>query len=303
MTSDPDEKIPALSATDIANNVQVINEVNTYTGRKPSQDVIQDVKVDDEKARKFENAQKWLKKTSNWSLGLIILGYIFAIAVGLVLSLFTTLSEEMQSQFVLAIFTIFLIMGILIYILRKIFRNRASEQGLTIEETTYHNLCKSIESYQDGRYRDASKYIQSSKELLEIEENSPFDPIFRDSFVEYARKIEEVEDGEEFIKNTYGVVSNKLLHYLATVEYGGMETYTNSIIEEKSEIEYTPKTMTISYISDIKNKLIVKISLPFIFALPLIIFIYFEIGETIAQFILLVMIAILQMYYNYSRGR
>lgn len=297
-----DEKEPDNDSFDIELDYSAIIEGTDIVdepklGSVTTEEILDGFIQSEEKVSKYEKGRKYYYRLKNWTVITIIVGYL----IGVVLFA-TSQTGGIRETIGTTIFGISLLLAIVIFILQHIFRNRAEKQNITSEEATYHRLSKSIDSYLDeNRNMDAvRKNLMAAKRLLEQGQNNAFDTEFSGKLIRYLDTVSETDSNEE-LEKTFPVISNSVIRHLSIIYIDESEELLYPYLETESASKgISTRDLIISYFTDMFDKQIVRVSAPFILSTPLIVAIYLYIDETVAQFVLLSVIAISQIYYNLS---
>lgn len=297
-----DEKEPDDSDFDIELDYSAIIEATDIVdepklGSVTTEEILENFTLSEEKVSKYEKGRRNYYRLKNWAGITIVVGYLLGVVL-----FATSQTGGIQETIGTAVFGISLLLAISIFILRHIFRNRAKKQNITSEEATYHRLSKSIDNYLDeNRNMDVvRKNLMSARRLLEQGKNNAFGTEFNDKLTRYLDTISETDSNEE-LERTFPVISNSVIRHLSIIYIDESEEFLYPYLETESASKgYSTKDLILSYFMDIFDKQIVRVSAPFILSTPLIVAIYLYIDETVAQFVLLSVIAISQIYYNLS---
>ncbi|SEH14639.1 hypothetical protein SAMN04487967_1698 [Natronorubrum sediminis] len=266
-------------------------------GNKDTDELLNEFILSGKNVGEYEKARVNYYRFKNWFPIIVIFGYLLSII------LYAWGEEggilEMFAPFLLIIS---LIIGGLVFILRHIFKNRAENQDITPEEATYHRLATAIMKYRDesSDIDQVESNLRSVRNLLSQGRNQPFNTPMNDDMISYLENIEKSES-DAVLRNSFPVLANKMIRYLSVLQKDPIDEFLQSYLESEIQSgEPTTKRMVESYFRDLLDNRILKISSPFILSAPLLLMIYIYVGQTAAQFVLLAVIAISQIYYNIS---
>lgn len=188
---------------------------------------------------------------------------------------------------------------ILLYILRKIARNRMKKLEITHSEAVYHNLAKSIESHIEGETKETKRYADSAHFLLENEGSHVLNESTELYFNDVLRNLHS-DNSEINFEDHFDTLAAFLIDELSTVHFvkEANEIIQNSVEGRDSKVSYSYHHMISDYINEkISNPTIRRIW-PYIVAAPFIVLIYMYVGGIESQIVTVFYIGIVEKLHN-----
>jgi len=268
----------------------------SFNGLSSTSDIIEYFSQDSDVISRYEDSRNWYYFLNGKPFLGLVAAYFVGLLASLVLDYFSIFSEGTRENLIGGGFLILLTIPILIWIIKKIVQNRVKKEGLSAEDAIYYELSTAIENYDEKRYSDTLDNLKNAKVLLSKGSPTPFDSRFTEDLRKYLEIVEE-EGSEKFVEKSFHKIKNYIVSYLYLIK----ESQTDELYpaDKPSEIDYSsPIGMIRSYIYDISDNPIIRVSIPVILGLPVVAFIYIFVDESVGNYSFFAYIAIVQIYYN-----
>ncbi|WP_434530709.1 hypothetical protein ACODNH_17995 [Haloarcula sp. NS06] len=280
----------------ISNNI--CNPASLSGDNVDSNIIISRFVIEEYVVKRYEDAMDWAEKIGNKPTILIMFGYIVGIGTLAVLTALNIFSESTRELLFSATFGISVGIGIILWVLKRIFLKYANKQDmLEPEAAIYHRFARAIQEYMNNNFENSMNEIKSAGKMMNYEEQKPFPPRVSKELFEYTETVSE-RDSVDFFKSSFPSIANKLITLMTTVyifEHEDLYKEDISMLEQAQET--SPRDMILSYLRALTQNRVVRIVLPYVIAAPILFLVYQE-NKQAAQILAVIVVAVVQTYYK-----
>jgi len=283
-----------------------VDNSQPYIQKAPVDDIISSFCIDETKVKKYEEAVRKSSKLKDNIVKTLVIGYIVIFFGGFIVSSFSIgsqlrINEALSESIFQGLFILFGLALVLLYILRKIARNRMKKLEITHSEAVYHNLARSIESHIHGDTKETKRYADSAHFLLENEGSHVLNESTEIYFNDVLRNMHS-DNSEINFEDHFDTLATFLIDELSTVHFvkEANEIRQNSVEERESKISYPYHHMISDYVNEKVSNPTIRRIWPYIVAAPFIVLIYMYVGGIESQIVTVFYIGVVEKLHDPS---